>query len=205
MVWSSPRDNAGLRILAASRVPSAPPAPMMVWNSSINKIQRVSLISSTTFLRRSSNCPRYLVPATKAPMSSDTTRLPRKLSGTSPATMRWASPSTMAVLPTPGSPIKAGLFWLRRTKLNDPVDFRLGQSRVEPATFCHFGQISTEGIEVRVCLCWPASYATTHCYCTATTTTRLAHWAPLVAGSCTACTPVAPYGAPWAVPASHSF
>ena len=32
----------------------------------------------------------------------------------SPATMRWASPSTIAVLPTPGSPISTGLFFLRR-------------------------------------------------------------------------------------------
>jgi hypothetical protein len=28
--------------------------------------------------------------------------------------MRWASPSTMAVLPTPGSPISTGLFLVRR-------------------------------------------------------------------------------------------
>jgi len=28
--------------------------------------------------------------------------------------MRWASPSTIAVLPTPGSPISTGLFFLRR-------------------------------------------------------------------------------------------
>jgi hypothetical protein len=35
-------------------------------------------------------------------------------SGTSPATMRWARPSTMAVLPTPGSPMSTGLFLVRR-------------------------------------------------------------------------------------------
>ena len=35
-------------------------------------------------------------------------------SGTSPATTRWARPSTMAVLPTPGSPISTGLFLVRR-------------------------------------------------------------------------------------------
>ena len=35
-------------------------------------------------------------------------------SGTSPRTMRWARPSTMAVLPTPGSPISTGLFLVRR-------------------------------------------------------------------------------------------
>ncbi len=47
-------------------------------------------------------------------MSSTSTRLSFRLSGTSPATMRCASPSTMAVLPTPGSPISTGLFLLRR-------------------------------------------------------------------------------------------
>jgi hypothetical protein len=31
-------------------------------------------------------------------------------SGTSPLMMRWARPSTMAVLPTPGSPMSTGLF-----------------------------------------------------------------------------------------------
>ena len=35
-------------------------------------------------------------------------------SGTSPATMRWARPSTTAVLPTPGSPMSTGLFLVRR-------------------------------------------------------------------------------------------
>ena len=41
-------------------------------------------------------------------------RLPLRLSGTSPATIRWASPSTIAVLPTPGSPMSTGLFLVRR-------------------------------------------------------------------------------------------
>ena len=35
-------------------------------------------------------------------------------SGTSPFTIRNASPSTIAVLPTPGSPISTGLFFVRR-------------------------------------------------------------------------------------------
>ena len=47
-------------------------------------------------------------------MSSAHTRLPLSPSGTSPATMRCASPSTIAVLPTPGSPISTGLFFVRR-------------------------------------------------------------------------------------------
>ncbi len=42
------------------------------------------------------------------------TRLSFKLSGTSPATMRWARPSAIAVLPTPGSPMSTGLFLVRR-------------------------------------------------------------------------------------------
>ena len=53
-------------------------------------------------------------PATSAPMSSATIRLSFRPSGTSPRTMRWARPSTMAVLPTPGSPISTGLFLVRR-------------------------------------------------------------------------------------------
>ena len=40
--------------------------------------------------------------------------LVRSDSGTSPATIRGASPSTTAVLPTPGSPISTGLFLVRR-------------------------------------------------------------------------------------------
>ena len=37
-------------------------------------------------------------------------------SGTSPLTMRCARPSTIAVLPTPGSPISTGLFLVRRCR-----------------------------------------------------------------------------------------
>ena len=38
-------------------------------------------------------------------------------SGTSPETIRWARPSTIAVLPTPGSPISTGLFLVRRERI----------------------------------------------------------------------------------------
>ena len=47
-------------------------------------------------------------------MSRATRRLPFRPSGTSPSAMRPASPSTMAVLPTPGSPMRTGLFFVRR-------------------------------------------------------------------------------------------
>ena len=62
MHCSSPRARAGLRMLAASMAPSAAPAPTSVCSSSMKRI--VSLLwvtSSTTFFRRSSNSPRYLV------------------------------------------------------------------------------------------------------------------------------------------------
>ncbi len=114
----SPRAIAGFSTLATSSPPSPPPwpAPTMVCTSSMNRM--ISLCaacsSSITCLRRSSNSPRYLAPATMALMFSSTRRLSRSTSGTSPWTMRWASPSTMAVLPTPGSPISTGLFFLRR-------------------------------------------------------------------------------------------
>ncbi len=38
-------------------------------------------------------------------------------SGTSPRTIRCARPSAMAVLPTPGSPISTGLFFVLRDRM----------------------------------------------------------------------------------------
>src|SRR5581483_4463339 len=67
--------------------------------------------------RRSSNSPRYFEPASSAPMSSAQTRRSRSPSGTSPPTIRCASPSAIAVLPTPGSPISTGLFFVRRERI----------------------------------------------------------------------------------------
>ena len=113
---NSPRANIGLIMLPASMAPSAPPAPTMVCNSSTNVITSpaASVISLSTALRRSSNSPRYFVPATKLAISSEIKRLFFKPSGTSPSAIRRANPSTMAVLPTPGSPIRTGLFLVRR-------------------------------------------------------------------------------------------
>ncbi len=118
MQCSSPRASAGLSMLPASIAPSALPAPTMVCSSSMNRMIWPSFFdrSLSTAFRRSSNSPRNLAPAISAPMSSDSTRLPRSPSGTSPLTMRWARPSTIAVLPTPGSPISTGLFLVRRCR-----------------------------------------------------------------------------------------
>ncbi len=113
---SSPRASAGLSMLPASIAPSALPAPTMVCSSSMKTMVWPSSLASSfsTLFRRSSNSPRNLAPASSSAMSSDSTRLPLSDSGTSPSTMRCARPSTMAVLPTPGSPISTGLFLVRR-------------------------------------------------------------------------------------------
>ena len=75
MQRSSPRARAGLRRLAASVPPSAAPAPITVWSSSMNRITWPAIVTSRrTALSRSSNSPRNLVPATSAPMSSAITR-----------------------------------------------------------------------------------------------------------------------------------
>ena len=50
-------------------------------------------------------------------MSIVTTLLSFKISGTSPVAIFWANPSTAAVLPTPGSPIKHGLFFVLLDKI----------------------------------------------------------------------------------------
>ena len=98
--------------------PSAAPAPTRVCSSSMKSTtSRDERISSRIFLRRSSNSPRYFVPATSAPMSSVRTRLFIKDSGTLPSVICCARPSAMAVLPTPGSPISAGLFFVRRLRI----------------------------------------------------------------------------------------
>ena len=86
--WVSPRESAGFKIFEASIAPSAPPAPTKVCNSSINiTIFSAFFISSITALIRSSNCPRYLVPATIKAKSIMIIRLSLSGSGILPATI----------------------------------------------------------------------------------------------------------------------
>mmetsp|Transcript_100072 Transcript_100072/g.322701 ORF Transcript_100072/g.322701 Transcript_100072/m.322701 type:complete len:235 (+) Transcript_100072:1666-2370(+) len=116
---SSPRASKGLRRLPASMAPPLAPAPTMVWISSMKEmtLPSAALISASTDLRRSSNSPRYLAPATMLPMSREITSLSCNADGTSPAMIRRARPSTIAVLPTPGSPMITGLFLERRARI----------------------------------------------------------------------------------------
>ena len=112
MVLSLPRASAGLRRLAASAVPAAPPAPIKVCISSMNSTIGVGLdsTSSMTARRRVSNSPLTLAPAFKAPISSKISSTFFRLGGTSPEAILRANASTTAVLPTPASPVKIGLF-----------------------------------------------------------------------------------------------
>ena len=87
----------------------------------------LAVISFKNAFSRSSNSPRYFAPAIIALRSIATKRLFLSDSGTSPLTMRRASPSAMAVLPTPGSPISTGLFFVRR--VSTCITRRISSSR----------------------------------------------------------------------------
>ena len=95
-------------LAASAGAPIAEPAPTSVCASSTNRIRfGCSLISLITAWTRSSNIPRSMVPATTAFICRLTMWQSRSRPGTvsGSISMRRASPSTMAVLPTPGSPI----------------------------------------------------------------------------------------------------
>ncbi len=115
---NSPLASAGLNMLDASSDPLALPAPTMVCISSINRMISGFFSNSfrTAFIR-SSNCPRYLVPATSDARSRLMIRLLNKALETFLATIFNARPSAMADLPTPGSPIKMGLFFFLRLNI----------------------------------------------------------------------------------------
>ena len=114
-----PRAKAGFIMLAASIEPAVPPAPIIVWISSINTIiSGVCSISFNRALIRSSNCPLYFVPATIPVISRLTIRLLKNMGEHLRCAIIWARPSTMALLPTPGSPINMGLFFLRLPRIS---------------------------------------------------------------------------------------
>ena len=96
----------------ASSDPEAFPAPIKVCNSSMNKIISVLTFNSSRIaIIRSSNWPLYLVPATTDAKSNEYNFLPIKVLGALPSLIFNAKPSMIEVLPTPGSPIKTGLFF----------------------------------------------------------------------------------------------
>ena len=82
-------------------------------------------------------------------MSSASSFLSFRLSGTSPLTMRRARPSTMAVLPTPGSPISTGLFLVRREQhLDGAADLLVAADhRVQLLVAGGLGQVAGVALE----------------------------------------------------------
>src|SRR5216683_3333876 len=129
MVRNVPRARGGLRRLAASPVPAEPPAPIRVWASSMNKMMGVGELCTSSITERSrcSNSPFIDAPACIRPMSSAQSRTFFSGGGTSPDAIRWAKPSTTAVLPTPASPVRIGLFCRRRIRTS--INWRISSSR----------------------------------------------------------------------------
>ncbi len=129
MVLNSPRAKAGFSRLAASPMPAVPPAPIMVWASSINKIiGRGALFTSLiTDFNRFSNSPLMPAPACRSARSRSLKEMDLSGGGTSPFAILRANPSTTAVLPTPASPHSMGLFCLRRVRMS--MSWRISPSR----------------------------------------------------------------------------
>ena len=71
-----------------------------------------------TCFSRFSNSPFTPAPAWSRPRSSVRTTTFLRTGGTSPCATRTANPSTTAVLPTPASPVRIGLFWRRRIRMS---------------------------------------------------------------------------------------
>ena len=152
MVWISPRDSAGLSMFEASMAPSAAPAPISVCSSSRKSTTfsdcRISFI---TALSRSSNWPRYLVPATSAPRSSWSSRFWASTSGTS-----WPDDPLGQPLDD-GGLADAGLADQDRVvlgpageDLDHPLDLGLAaDDRVELALARELGEIAGEFVEHR--------------------------------------------------------
>ncbi|KXU11102.1 hypothetical protein SGADD03_00007 [Streptococcus gallolyticus] len=99
--------------------PPVDPAPKIWWISSKKRmILPASLTSLTRFWIFSSKAPRYCVPASRPEISIEIISLFLIAAGTSPLTIACAKPSTTAVLPTPASPTRTGLFLVRRDKIS---------------------------------------------------------------------------------------
>ncbi len=115
-----PEVSTGFSSVARSIVPPVvAPAPMMLCSSSMNRIGFFRLPSAArTALKRSSKSPRKRVPASSADVSSEKTSAPVSASGTSGWSSRCASPSAIAVFPTPASPTNTGPFLRRRQRIS---------------------------------------------------------------------------------------
>mmetsp|Transcript_21653 Transcript_21653/g.56516 ORF Transcript_21653/g.56516 Transcript_21653/m.56516 type:complete len:222 (+) Transcript_21653:1746-2411(+) len=144
---SWPRARAGLSKFAASAAP-CPPAPMSICISSTKSIDDGSRSSSWTIaFKRASKAPRCDAPAINRPRSRAQIFALRKGSGTSPLSILNAKPSTTAVLPTPGGPVKTGLFFF--LLLRTWTSLRISASRPMTGSKAPCSALSTNSIAYR--------------------------------------------------------
>ena len=117
---SSPRASAGLSMFEASIEPSAAPAPTTVCSSSMKTMScpAFSVISSITDFRRSSNSPRYLVPATIPARSSGDQPLAGQRLGDLVVDDPLGDALDDRGLAHAGSPSRTGLFFVRRERIS---------------------------------------------------------------------------------------
>ena len=131
MQGNSPRARAPFSSLAASWAPSpVDPAPTRVWISSRKTTSRppARRISSLRPFSRSDSEPRSEVPARRSAVDSST--MIRFPSSPGADSSRCATPSTTAVLPTPGSPTRQGLLVRRLPRTSSTSSI----SRARPMT-----------------------------------------------------------------------
>ena len=109
-----------------------------------NRLRPLARARAITALKRSSKSPRNRVPASSAAgVEREDLRALRALSGTSSCSSRVASPSAIAVLPTPASPTNTGLFLRRRHSTSMVRCSSLGAAdqRIERACARALGQV----------------------------------------------------------------
>ena len=119
MQCSSPLASKGLNRFPAS-CPSAAPAPTTVCSSSIKRIMLPfeSDTSLSTAFSRSSNSPLNFARQSVSPCQAATQLPVFKIFRHIAVHDTIARPSAIAVLPTPGSPIRTGLFFVRRERIS---------------------------------------------------------------------------------------
>ena len=84
-------------------------------------------------------------PACSKPTSNASNRASFNAGGTSPRAMRRANPSTTAVLPTPASPVRIGLFWRRR--ISTSTIWRISSSRPTIGSISPFRACSVRSVQ----------------------------------------------------------
>ena len=142
MLRSSPRASAGFSRLAASFCPAcaagADQRVRLVDEQDDRRRRRLHLVDDAleAVLELALHAGAGLQ---QAQVERHGASRPSAHRGTSPAAMRSARPSTTAVLPTPASPVRIGLFWRRRVRMS--TIWRISASRprigsILPALAC---------------------------------------------------------------------